>query len=92
MIVRIVKLNFKQAFLPQAQEILEVHGPKVRAREGCTHLQILQDKHDPRTYFTISHWTSEEALNAYRNSEVFREFWPSIKVGFETPAQAWSCK
>jgi len=35
-------------------------------------------------------WESEEALNAYRKSELFGSVWPKTKACFANPAEAWS--
>ena len=32
----------------------------------------------------------EEDLNNYRNSELFKTIWPTIKPWFEVKAEAWS--
>ena len=43
---------------------------------------------------TISHLAfleeKEEDLNNYRNSELFKTIWPTIKPWFEVKAEAWS--
>jgi heme-degrading monooxygenase HmoA len=41
---------------------------------------------------TYSIWDSEEALNNYRDSELFGELWPKIKPWFAAKAEAWSVK
>jgi quinol monooxygenase YgiN len=69
---------------------MEQHAFRIRAFEGCEYLQILQDKDDPLTVFTYSHWTDEEALEHYRNSDLFRELWPQARNKFAEKPQAWT--
>lgn len=73
-----------------AQELLEVVSTKVRNMDGCSHLHILVDIHQPTHITTYSHWQSEDHLNIYRHSQVFKTFWAAIKPLFATPARAWS--
>jgi quinol monooxygenase YgiN len=63
---------------------------KVRGFSGCHHLEILFDIHHPGRVVTYSHWDDEHALNAYRDSEIFKTFWASIKPMFAEPAVARS--
>lgn len=40
--------------------------------------------------FTLSHWESEENLEQYRQSELFKSTWAKTKVLFREKAQAWT--
>jgi heme-degrading monooxygenase HmoA len=44
----------------------------------------------PGHYFTVSDWESEKALNAYRDSALFAEIWPTVKPWFSAKAEAWT--
>ena len=50
-------------------EVFEASKKKIRAFEGCTHLELLNDVGHKNIFFTYSHWLSEQHLNNYRNSE-----------------------
>ena len=39
---------------------------------------------------TLSYWDSERDLEAYRNSELFKDVWGRVKVLFGAPTQALS--
>lgn len=56
----------------------------------CEELSIYVDKNDPNTFFTISLWTSEQALEDYRKSTYFEEIWGKVKPWFNEKAKAWS--
>lgn len=90
MITRIVQLTFQEHLVDDFLAIFDVSGPKIRAMEGCQHVDLVQDKYRPYVFFTISKWDSEESLEAYRNSELFRGTWKNIKLLFSVPAHAWS--
>ena len=48
------------------------------------------DKSEPNIFFTYSFWKNEAALEAYRNSELFKNTWAKTKVLFNEKPQAWS--
>jgi quinol monooxygenase YgiN len=58
--------------------------------EGCSHVELLQDKLQPNVFFTYSIWKDESYLDKYRNSELFEKVWGRTKVLFNDKPQAWS--
>lgn len=57
---------------------------------GCSHLDLLRDVRNPNTFTTYSHWESEDALNEYRNSDLFSIVWSQTKLLFDDQPQAHS--
>jgi len=90
MIVRIVDLQIQLSEFLKARELIEEVAPKVRDFEGCFYLELNYDIHRKGHVQTYSRWSSEEALNKYRGSEVFIDFWKSVKPLFARQASAWS--
>lgn len=90
MIVRIVKMTFRPDEVRHFLDLFQGWKPRIRSFPGCRHLELLHDVHDPRVFFTYSHWDGPEDLEAYRGSDVFASVWPVVKVLFEAPAEAWS--
>ncbi len=90
MIVRMVKLTFKEDKISDFLFIFEATKHKIRAFEGCKHLELLQDANHPNVFFTYSHWQNQEHLNKYRNSALFGEIWPKTKRLFSAKPEAWS--
>jgi quinol monooxygenase YgiN len=90
MIVRIVKMTFRpeecEPFIPLFQD----RKQRIRGFEGCLHLELWRDSHDPCIFFTYSHWAAHQNLDHYRFSEFFKETWQLTKAKFAAPAQAWS--
>ncbi|HEU4469974.1 MAG TPA: antibiotic biosynthesis monooxygenase family protein [Flavisolibacter sp.] len=90
MIVRIVKMVFREAEVPAFLELFEARRSLIRQFEGCTHLELWRDKFHPNTFFTYSWWDSEEYLEAYRNSRFFEDTWQLTKQKFAARAEAWT--
>ncbi len=92
MIIRIVKLNFHEENIDAFLENFNSIENKIRNSDGNRFLQLLQDKNDRCTFFTYSHWETEQDLENYRNSAFFDEVWRFTKKLFNKKAEAWSCK
>ncbi|MDW3651515.1 MAG: antibiotic biosynthesis monooxygenase family protein [Bacteroidia bacterium] len=90
MIVRIVRMEFRKEEVDRFQEIFDESKHKIRAFPGCEELQLHGDPQNPAIRYTYSKWLSEDALNAYRKSELFGGVWPRTKALFATKPQAFS--
>jgi len=90
MIKRIVKLTFKESEIDTFVKIFNSKKKKIRAFEGCLHLELWRDVKAPNIFFTYSFWKSEDDLNAYRHSDLFQETWKKTKVLFSDKPHAWS--
>lgn len=89
-ITRIVKLHFKEGNTEAFKAIFQEMKKNIVAFDGCFDVTLLQHTSNPNIFFTYSHWESEEALNAYRHSELFQSTWKRVKQYFAEKAQAWS--
>jgi quinol monooxygenase YgiN len=90
MIKRIVKIELKSDKIAEFQAIFQESKMKILGQEGCFHVELLRCQAPDNIFFTFSMWESEEALNAYRKSELFGSVWPKTKACFANPAEAWS--
>ncbi len=63
---------------------------KIRNFKGCQFLELYRDKENENIFFTYSYWNSEEELNIYRNSDLFKSVWAKTKTLFNDIPQAWS--
>jgi heme-degrading monooxygenase HmoA len=63
---------------------------QIRHFEGCKRLELLKDVNQPTVFFTYSWWDSEEHLNKYRFSDLFKNIWSQTKIKFSDKPQAWS--
>jgi autoinducer 2-degrading protein len=90
MFIRIVKMSFHEENVALFQENFEWMKVKIREMPGNNLLELYQDKLDPRVFFTYSYWESEDDLENYRRSELFREMWTFSKKLFNAKPEAWS--
>jgi quinol monooxygenase YgiN len=90
MIVRIVKMTFKGEEVDKFLSLFNDRKDRIRHFEGCSHLELWQDAHQANIFFTYSIWQSEQHLEHYRFSELFKDTWARTKVLFADKAQAWS--
>jgi quinol monooxygenase YgiN len=90
MLVRIVQLEIQPEHTQGFLELYAAHQKMIREREGCISLQLLQSDENPNQLATLSHWSGEDALNRYRNSDFFRQLWSNVKPLFAAKARAFS--
>ena len=92
MIIRIVKLAFLTENCCQFERLFYERRQEILAFPGCIDVQLLKDCKVENVFFTMSHWESEDALEKYRQSELFLATWSQIKPWFSESAKAWSLK
>lgn len=91
MLKRIVKMTFREeAVQTFITDVFDQSKDRIRAFPGCHHMELLRQVNNPNVMFTLSHWENEEALNAYRASELFADTWKKTKALFAEKAEAWS--
>jgi heme oxygenase (mycobilin-producing) len=90
MITRIVKMTFREEEVEAFKVLFEERKAMIRNFEGCTHLQLWQDQHNPAVFFTYSLWDSEEHLDQYRASHFFDDTWSLTKQKFAARPEAWT--
>ncbi|NRD20353.1 antibiotic biosynthesis monooxygenase [Winogradskyella eckloniae] len=90
MLVRIVKLSFEPSKIEEFLANFETVKDKIRNFEGCNFLELYRDQHNTNIFFTYSYWNSEEDLNTYRHSDLFKAVWSKTKPLFNDKPEAWS--
>lgn len=90
MIVRIVQMTFRKDEVNSFLDLFEERKSLIRNFNGCSHLELWQDAHNENVFFTYSNWESEDHLNHYRFSELFKDTWARTKALFAEKPQAWS--
>jgi len=90
MIVRIVQMTFREEAVASFLQLFNERKELIRNFNGCTHLELLRDAHDPTVFFTYSKWDTETSLNHYRFSALFKDTWAQTKILFAAKPQAWS--
>jgi heme-degrading monooxygenase HmoA len=90
MFVRIVKMSFHTKHVSKFLAVFEDKKQLIRGSNGCKLLELYQDKTNPEIFFTYSYWESEQDLENYRNSELFKNVWAKTKALFNDNPAAWS--
>ena len=75
MLLRTVRMTFRPDRLADFLDLFRDARPRIAAAPGCRHLELWEDARFPNVLTTFSHWDSEAALDAYRESALFRETW-----------------
>lgn len=90
MLIRIVKMGFNEENIATFLSNFEVNKNKIRTFKGCSFLELYRDKNDPTIFFTYSYWESEQHLENYRQSDIFKNVWAKTKPLFNLSPEAWS--
>ncbi len=90
MITRIVRMHFTEQGVELFQELFKKHKEAMLSVDGCLRLELFNDADQPQRFATISQWKSDQHLEAYRNSTLFKTIWKKIKPYFSTKAEAFS--
>ncbi len=90
MIRRVVKMSFQEDRIEDFLVIFKSAKQKIRRMPGCHYLSLHRDHHRANTYYTLSHWENQEALDRYRETELFKTTWAATKLLFNDKPQAFS--
>ncbi len=92
MLIRVVRMTFQPARVGTFLDLFRASRPLIRTFPGCLHLELWQDADDPAVFCTYSHWEGEAVLEAYRQSDLFRETWAQTKPLFAARPLAFSVR
>jgi len=90
MLIRIVKMGFDEANINAFLSNFETYKNKIRNFKGCLFLELYRDTNDPTIFFTYSYWESDQHLENYRQSDIFKSVWTITKPLFNRFPEAWS--
>ena len=89
-ILRIVKMEFQLEAVEGFYALFFEIRPRIEAMPGCQKVEMLTSADHPQLRTTLSWWTSQDDLNAYRKSALFGSIWPKTKALFANKPVAWS--
>jgi len=92
MIVRIVKLTVDPLKTGEFLNHFEQVKLDIRTFPGCSKLELLEETSGSGVIFTYSYWNSENDLENYLSSQLFKTTWSRVKPLFSAPAAAWSLR
>ena len=90
MLIRIVRMTFKEDSVDEFLAIFEESKNKIKTFPGCHYLELHRDYDRANIFITYSKWEDDNALNDYRKSELFGEVWERTKRLFSEPPVAFS--
>lgn len=90
MIHRIVTMTFREDEIDSFLEVFDASKNHIRNFPGCLGLTLLQTTNKPFQMSTFSIWENEEALDAYRHSDLFKGTWAKTKILFAEKPVAFS--
>ncbi len=88
--IRLVKMKFRENEVENFLKIFSEKRELIQNFPGCYSVRLLRDRQDANVFFTYSVWKSEEDLESYRQSDLFRDVWSNTKKLFAEKAEAWS--
>lgn len=90
MLTRIVRMTFKKEEIATFLSLFNNVKTKIRHFEGCQHLELMTDIDNPNVLVTYSIWNNSNALEKYRQSELFKNTWAETKKLFDAKPIAYS--
>jgi heme-degrading monooxygenase HmoA len=90
MIHRIVTMTFREDEIDSFLEVFDDVKIHIRNFPGCLGLTLLLTTDKPFQMSTFSLWENEEALDAYRHSDLFKVTWAKTKILFAEKPVAFS--
>ncbi len=83
-------MSFEPSKIEEFLANFEANKIKIRNFEGCNFLELYRDQNNTNIFFTYSYWDSENDLNNYRHSKLFKSVWAKTKPLFNAKPEAWS--
>jgi len=83
-------MTFRPDRLDDFLTLFEEARPRISAAPGCRHLELWQDERFPNVLTTFSYWDDADALDAYRQSDLFRSTWKRTTPLFAAAPIAYS--
>ncbi|MEP7171251.1 MAG: antibiotic biosynthesis monooxygenase [Bacteroidota bacterium] len=90
MLIRIVKLPVEFSKMEEFLNYFNLSKEKIKNFEGCSHLKLLSDLKQKNILYTYSIWESEDHLEKYLQSELFKTTWKHVRPLFFEKPEAWS--
>lgn len=90
MLIRIVRMTFSPDTVNDFLDQFDDTAPRIRRFSGCHHLELWRDADTPHVCTTCSHWDNTEALNHYRDSDLFKTTWAQVTPLFTDRPEAHS--
>ncbi len=83
-------MSFEPSKIEEFLAHFETKKMQIRNFEGCQFLELYRDISQNNVFFTYSFWNTEDDLEQYRQSDLFKTVWSKTKPLFNAKPEAWS--
>ena len=83
-------MTFREDEIQSFKQIFAESAALIQSFEGCGEVKLMRDMSHNNVFFTLSKWETEEHLQIYRSSILFKTTWARVKPLFSEKAEAWS--
>ena len=83
-------MSFEPSKIDEFLSNFDANKNSIRNFEGCNFLELYRDQNNTTVFFTYSYWNSEQSLENYRQSDLFKSVWAKTKPLFNAKPEAWS--
>lgn len=83
-------MEFQQDKVDDFLALFDESKSQIRHFPGVQHLELHRDAKLGNVFYTYSIWTDENALEAYRESDLFASVWSRTKILFDAKPKAYS--
>ena len=90
MVIRIVRLTIQQEQVAVFKNYFSTTQAQIRSFPGCKYVSLHHDANQPEVMITFSKWESENDLENYRNSDLFKTTWAKVKPLFSAAPSAFT--
>src|SRR5687768_5379154 len=90
MITRLVKLTLQTEKAGEFEALFYQTQALIEDFHGCQKTNLFKVSDSGSQYFTISYWNTEQDLENYRASALFKNVWSQVKPLFSEKAEAWT--
>lgn len=91
MVKRIVLMELRPGTEDRFLSIFNAIKQEIRSQRGCMGLELLRSSNKEEiSFWTISLWQSDDDLETYRASALFRNTWAEVKPLFSAKSRAWT--
>ena len=90
MITRLVKLSLQIEKAAEFETLFYQSQEQIENFNGCQKTNLFRSAGSQGQYFTISYWDTEQDLENYRATPLFKDVWSRVKPLFSAKAEAWT--
>lgn len=83
-------MTFREDEIQSFKQIFAESAALIQSFKGCGEVKLMRDISNNNVFFTLSKWQTEEHLQIYRSSILFKTTWARVKPLFSEKPQAWS--